>query len=78
MSVTINDVARHAGVSRSTVSLVLHQNPRISAETAQHEEASMRALGYTFNRAAANLRKRAFRSGRCRDQRHSQSIFPPR
>ena len=33
-SVTITDLAREAGVSKSTVSLVLHDSPLIRAETA--------------------------------------------
>ncbi len=54
--VTINDIANHAGVSRSTVSLVLRGNSRISAGTRDRVNASMQLLGYTYNRNAANLR----------------------
>ncbi len=55
-SVTINDIADHAGVSRSTVSLVLRGNPRISDDTRERVRHSIRELGYTYNRNAANLR----------------------
>lgn len=55
--VTINDIARHAGVSRSTVSLVLRASPRIPPETHDRVQGSIRALGYTYNRSAANLRQ---------------------
>jgi LacI family transcriptional regulator len=56
--VTINDIAAHAGVSRSTVSLVLQGHPRIPKETGDRVQRSMTELGYTYNRAAANLRRR--------------------
>ena len=54
---TINDIAEHAGVSRSTVSLVLQAHPRISAETRDRVRRSIQLLGYTYNRSAANLRR---------------------
>jgi len=44
--VKIADVARHAGVSPSTVSYVLSGKRSISAETRQRVLASIRALGY--------------------------------
>lgn len=53
---TINDVAAHAGVSRSTVSLVLKSSPQIKPETATRVRKSIDAIGYVYNRAAANLR----------------------
>jgi LacI family transcriptional regulator len=53
---TIIDVARHAGVSKSTVSNVLRNSPEVSAATRAHVEQSMAALNYVYNRSAANLR----------------------
>lgn len=53
---TIVDVAREAGVSKSTVSLVLQGSPLVRAETRAAVEEAMRALGYVYNRAAAALR----------------------
>jgi LacI family transcriptional regulator len=44
--VTIVDVARHAGVSPSTVSYVLSGKRAISAATRERVEASIRVLGY--------------------------------
>jgi len=44
--VTIADVARHAGVSASTVSYVLSGKRTISARTRDRVRASIRALGY--------------------------------
>lgn len=53
---TIVDVARHAGVSKSTVSLVLRDSPLVKASTRAVVERSMRALDYVYNRPAAGLR----------------------
>jgi len=53
---TILDVARTAGVSKSTVSLVLQGSSLVKDETAQTVRAAMAEVGYVYNRAAANLR----------------------
>lgn len=53
---TIIDVAREAGVSKSTVSLVLQNSPSVRAETRAGVRAAMARLGYVYNRSAANLR----------------------
>ncbi len=53
---TIVDVARHAGVSKSTVSLVVNDSPLVRRSTREGVERSMKALNYVYNRAAANLR----------------------
>jgi LacI family transcriptional regulator len=55
---TIQDVAARAGVSKSTVSLVLQESPLIKAETAEKVREAARHLGYVYNRGAANLRGR--------------------
>ncbi len=54
--VTIIDIARAAGVSKSTVSLVLTGSGRIKPETERAVRAAMRELGYVYNRGAASLR----------------------
>lgn len=54
--VGIKDVARHAGVSVTTVSNVLNSTNRISAPTRARVEASIQALGYVRNTAAHELR----------------------
>ncbi|MBZ9935890.1 LacI family DNA-binding transcriptional regulator [Mesorhizobium sp. BR1-1-16] len=54
--VTMIDIARHAGVSKSTVSLVLQASPLVKAETRDKVNAAIEALGYVYNRGAANLR----------------------
>lgn len=53
---TIIDVARHAGVSKSTVSLVLQNSPSVREETRLLVRRAMADLGYIYNRAAANMR----------------------
>lgn len=56
--VTLQDVAKDAGVSRATASLVLRESPLVADETRALVLASMRKLGYVYNRAAASLRAR--------------------
>jgi len=53
---TIIDVAQEAGVSKSTVSLVLQNNPAVREETRVQVRAAMAKIGYVYNRAAANMR----------------------
>ena len=56
--VTLLDVARHCGVSRATVSLVLNESPLVAAHTRDRVRRAMPELGYVYNRAAASLRTR--------------------
>ena len=53
---TIIDVAREAGVSKSTVSLVVQNSPLVKTETTHLVRQVMATLGYVYNRSAANLR----------------------
>jgi len=53
---TIMDVAARAGVSKSTVSLVLQGSKQVRPETRRSVETAMAEIGYVYNRAAANLR----------------------
>ncbi len=50
------DVARHAGVSKSTVSLVLQKSSLVKESTRAQIEDSMAAVNYVYNRSAAGLR----------------------
>ena len=54
---TIIDVARRAGVSKSTVSLVLQNSPLVKDATRDQVRATMTEMGYVYNRSAAKLRK---------------------
>jgi LacI family transcriptional regulator len=53
---TIIDVAQKAGVSKSTVSLVLQNSPAVREETRAQVRQAMADIGYVYNRAAANMR----------------------
>jgi LacI family transcriptional regulator len=55
--VTLRDIARHSGVSKSTVSLVLQGSSLVKAETRASVLGSIEDLGYVYNRGAASLRK---------------------
>jgi LacI family transcriptional regulator len=54
---TILDIAREAGVSKSTVSLVLQGSDLIRPQTAAKVKKAIEDVGYVYNRGAANLRK---------------------
>jgi len=54
--VTIVDVARSAGVSKSTVSLVLADSPLVAKTTRERVTRAMKTLGYVYHRGAAQLR----------------------
>jgi LacI family transcriptional regulator len=54
--VTIVDVARRAGVSKSTVSLVLSGSDLVAPKTRERVSRAMEALGYVYHRGAASLR----------------------
>lgn len=55
-TVTLVDVGREAGVSRSTVSLVLNGSPLVADATRTRVEEAIEAVGYVYNRGAAGLR----------------------
>jgi DNA-binding LacI/PurR family transcriptional regulator len=63
-SVTLDDVARHAGVSYQTVSRVLNQSSQVASVTRQKVEQAMVALNYVPNRMAQQLAgKRSYTLG---------------
>jgi LacI family transcriptional regulator len=55
--VTVIDIAHAAGVSKSTVSLVLQGSSTPREETRARVTEAMERLGYVYNRSAANLRQ---------------------
>lgn len=55
--VTIEQVARHAGVSVATVSRTLNNSPAVKSATAQRVKQAIEALGYVPNQSARNLRR---------------------
>ncbi|WP_423058566.1 LacI family DNA-binding transcriptional regulator [Brevibacterium linens] len=54
--VTIVDIARELGISKSLVSNALHDRGRVSAATRQRVRTTAAAMGYVSNRAAQQLR----------------------
>ncbi|MEK4436319.1 LacI family DNA-binding transcriptional regulator [Paenibacillus sp. FSL K6-2862] len=57
--VTLKDVAEHAGVSTTTASLVVRNNPRIPQATRAKVLSSIEELGYIYDRVAANMRSQS-------------------
>lgn len=55
-TVTIQDVAKKAGVSVSTVSRVLNDKVDVAAETQQRVQSVINSLGYSSNLAAKSMR----------------------
>jgi LacI family transcriptional regulator len=55
--VTLHDVAHHAGVSKSTVSLVLQDSSQVKDQTRERILRSIEETGYVYNRKAAGLRQ---------------------
>ena len=56
MQVRLADVAKHAGVSVSTVSYVLNHPERVSPGLRSSVRASIKELGYVRNLSASALR----------------------
>lgn len=61
-SVTLEDVARAAGVSYQTVSRVLNHSQQVADSTRQRVEAAMRQLKYVPNRVAQQLAGKSSRT----------------
>jgi LacI family transcriptional regulator len=57
--ITLQDVAKHAGVSRATASLIVRNSPKIAPETRKKVLKSIEELGYVYDRVAANLRSKS-------------------
>lgn len=53
---TLRDVAAHAGVSKSVVSLVLRGSSLVADKTRTLVQTSIREIGYVYNRSAATMR----------------------
>ena len=54
--ITVFDIAHVAGVSKSTVSLVLRNSTLVNESTRAKVNQTIRDLGYVYNRSAAKLR----------------------
>lgn len=53
--ITIIEIAKHAGVSRSTVSRVINNDPNVNAETRQRVRSVMQKMNFHPNAAARGL-----------------------
>ncbi len=60
---SINDIARTAGVSKSTVSKVLNHYEAVSEQTRKKVEKAIQDLNYVPNAAAISLSKKDFHRG---------------
>lgn len=58
-TITLEDVARHAGISYQTVSRVINNAPHVSEKTKKKVEDAMRELCYVPNRIAQQLAGRS-------------------
>ncbi len=56
--VTMKDVAKHAGVSVSTVSNIVNQVKSVNSEIVKRVEFSMKELGFVPNAKAQSLRSK--------------------
>ncbi len=73
---SINDVAKKAGVAKSTVSKVLNNYQLVSDETKAKVEAAVLELGYVPNSVAVSLSKKVFnRVGLIVDIRHNSQFI---
>lgn len=76
--ITIKDVAKEAGVSPSTVSRVISNNPRISRKTTEKVLTHMTRLGYQPNAIARNLAKNSSRTiGLIMPDRPGEALLNP-
>ena len=57
MATTIKDVAKHAGVGIGTVSRVINNEKAVGEQTRKKVMESMKALNYSANNMASQLRK---------------------
>jgi len=75
-NLTINDVARVAGVSKKTVSRVINRESQLKDGTRQHVEGVIAMLGYTPNpQARALALRRNFLIGLVHDNPNAQTVM---
>lgn len=72
MTITLAEIAKMAGVSRSTASRVINHHPHVRPEVRERVWAVIREVGYEPNVAARSLA-----SKRHRDTTPDDDIAPP-
>jgi LacI family transcriptional regulator len=75
-TVTIRDVAAHAGVSRMTVSRVINASTSVTPETRRRIEASIAATGYRPDPVARQLALYGKRQGVSHAERRIGIVYP--
>ena len=76
---TIKDIAREAGVSKATVSLVINGSPKISSRTHEKVKAIIQNLCYQPSEEARKLAKRRWTGSLRADFEvvPADEVFPP-
>lgn len=74
MAVTINDVAKEAGVSITTVSRVINGNYPVSKETRERVEAAIKKLNFQPNPIARSLVSKN-KKYRCDCTKYNKHVF---
>ncbi|MEK3882073.1 LacI family DNA-binding transcriptional regulator [Paenibacillus sp. PL2-23] len=78
MKITITDIARAAGVAKSTVSKVLNDSPTISADTKARVRQIMKDMNYTPSSMATRLAKqKTYNIGLLIDMSQEQAYLNP-
>ncbi|MDQ6423515.1 LacI family DNA-binding transcriptional regulator [Paenibacillus sp. LHD-117] len=78
MNITIMDIARAANVAKSTVSKVLNDSPKISAETKTRVRQIMKDMNYTPSSMATRLAKqKTYNIGLLIDMSQEQAYLNP-
>lgn len=72
---SISDIAKKAGVAKSTVSRVINHHPHVSDETRQKVMALITELDYIPNQLARDLSRGKTQKNRCRHSPHAPSLF---
>lgn len=75
-TVTMEDIARRAGVSRALVSMAFRDVPGVSAATRDHILATADAMGYRFNRLASRLARKAATTFGCSSSTCARTSTP--
>ena len=75
MRPTVKDIARHAGVSPATVSLVLRNSPLVARPTRAGVQSSIDSLGYVYRPRRGQSAHAPDPHGRARRLRDHQSVL---
>jgi len=74
-SISINDIAKYAGVSKSTVSRILNDKGKFSKDTRENVLRVVKKLNYSPSMVAQEFKKSKNKSSRAVAPRYSESLF---